>query len=138
MSDISVKSQVGPAETQEEKYVGCEYKKWKKEKELIPVMISKYCNGNHGTHKGEICQECQELTDYALFRLEKCPFKKDKHFCSFCKIHCYKPEYQEKIRAVMRYSGPRMMTCNPIFAMSHVTQMLKYKRSLKKQEKKNE
>ena len=112
---------------------GKEYKKWQKEKELIPVMIRKYCNGNHETKNGDICRECKELTDYALLRLEKCPFKKDKHFCSFCQIHCYKPEYRDKIKAVMKYSGPRMMTCNPIFAMSHVVQMLKYKKQMKKQ-----
>ena len=32
-----------------------------------------------------------------------------KTFCSNCKVHCYKPEMRKKIRAVMRFSGPRMI-----------------------------
>ena len=74
-----------------------ELKAWEKEKKLIPVMIRSYCRGRHGT-KGELCEECRALTEYALFRLEKCPFKVNKKFCSFCKIHCYKPDMREKIK----------------------------------------
>ena len=125
-------------EDNEQAFEGPEYKKWKKEKELIPKMIQMYCRGRHGSKKGEICNECSELTEYALFRLGKCPFKKDKHFCSFCKIHCYKPDMQTKIKDVMRYSGPRMLKSHPVFAVSHVVEMIKYKRSIKKTEVKNE
>ena len=114
-----------------------ELKAWKKEKKLIPVMIRKYCHGKHGTKGEELCADCKALTEYALFRLEKCPFKKNKKFCSFCKIHCYKPEMREKIRAVMKYAGQRMLPSHPIFSMSHVVQMIKFKRQLKKEAKKN-
>ncbi|MDE7083406.1 MAG: nitrous oxide-stimulated promoter family protein [Clostridia bacterium] len=102
-------------------------KAWEKEKKLIPVMIKKYCCGRHRIKKG-LCDKCEELTAYALFRLEKCPFKVNKKFCSFCKIHCYKPEMREEIKAVMKYSGPRMLFTHPVFAISHVAQMVKYKR----------
>ena len=66
-----------------------ELKAWEKEKKLIPVMIKKYCHGKHGTKGEELCEECRALTEYALFRLEKCPFKVNKKFCSFCRVHCY-------------------------------------------------
>lgn len=122
-----------------------ELKAWEKEKKLIPVMIKKYCKGKHktireaqGVERGEVCAECKELTEYALFRLEKCPFKVNKKFCSFCKIHCYKPEMREKIKAVMKYAGPRMLFTHPIFAISHVVQMIKYKKQLKKENKSND
>lgn len=118
---------------------------WNKEKKLIPVMLKMYCKGKHkttrkaqGIPRGEVCAECKELTEYALFRLEKCPFKVNKKFCSFCKIHCYKPEMREKIKAVMKYSGPRMLITHPIFAISHVVQMIKYKKQLKKENKSND
>ncbi len=111
-----------------------ELKAWEKEKKLIPVMIKKYCRGKHKTKGKEICAECNELAEYALFRLSKCPFKVNKKFCSFCKIHCYKPEMRERIKAVMKYSGPRMLFTHPIFAVSHVLQMIKYKKQLKKGE----
>lgn len=112
-----------------------ELKAWEKEKKLIPVMIKKYCHGKHGTRGENICEECKALTQYALFRLEKCPFKVNKKFCSFCKIHCYKPDMRERIKDVMKWSGPRMIFTHPVFAMGHVFQMIKYKKKLKKEEK---
>lgn len=112
-----------------------EYKHWNTEKKLIPVMIRTYCRGNHKTErkaegvKGkELCSKCKELAEYAAFRLEKCPFKRNKGFCSYCKIHCYKPEYRAEMKEVMKYSGPKMLFSHPIFAMSHVTAMIKYKK----------
>ena len=117
-----------------EEYNGKEYKHWKQEVALIPTMIKMYCHGNHHTKGDEVCEECKELTEYALFRLSKCPFKKNKGFCSFCSIHCYKPDMQEKIKKVMRYSGPKMTFTHPIFAFNHVYQMLKYKKKLKKEQ----
>lgn len=110
-------------------------KAWKQQKKLIPVMIRKYCHGHHKTKGKEVCKECQELIEYALYRLEVCPFKVDKPFCSFCEVHCYKPEMREKIRDVMRYSGPRMILTHPLFAFSHVHQMIKHKKALKKEAK---
>ena len=111
-----------------------ELKAWEKERKLIPVMIRKYCRGNHGT-RGGLCEECTALTEYALFRLEKCPFKVNKNFCSLCKIHCYTPDMREKIKDVMKWSGPRMIFTHPVFAFRHVFQMINYKRKLKKEAK---
>ena len=111
-----------------------ELKAWEREKKLIPVMIKKYCHGKHKT-KGEVCEDCRQLTEYALFRLEKCPFKVNKQFCSFCKIHCYKPEMREKIKDVMKYAGPRMILTHPVFAFKHVFQMVGHKRKVKREAK---
>lgn len=107
---------------------GTEKKQWEQEVKQIPLMIRIYCHGNHKTKGKTICPECEKLTDYALFRLDKCPFKEDKQFCSFCRIHCYKPEYREEIRAVMKYAGPRMLFRHPIFALKHVLQVIRNKR----------
>ena len=107
---------------------GREYRKWKREKQLIPVMIRMYCHGRHHTRGNAVCEDCRALTDYALFRLEKCPFKQNKHFCSCCRVHCYKPDMRAEIKAVMKYAGPRMIFSHPVFAVSHVVQMVKYKR----------
>ena len=103
---------------------------WEKEKRLIPGMIKRYCKAAH--RQNELCEECQELTKYALYRLEKCPFKENKQFCSFCKIHCYKPEMRTKMRSVMKYSGPRMIFSHPVFAISHAVQMLYSKNKRKR------
>lgn len=108
-----------------------EYKKWEKEKALVPVMIKIYCHGNHGTKGAEVCAACGELTEYALLRLEKCPFRKKKHFCSTCRIHCYKSEMRGRIKAVMKYAGIRIMFSHPIFCFSHVMEVISSRRSNK-------
>ena len=115
-----------------------ELKAWEREKELIPAMIRSYCRGRHGTKGEELCEECRQLCEYALFRLEKCPFKVNKKFCSFCKVHCYKPEMREKIKNVMKYAGRRMIFTHPVFAFRHVFQMISYKRKLRKEAKAKE
>ena len=43
-----------------------------------------------------------------------------------------------KIKEVMRYSGPRMLFSHPIFSISHVIQMIKYKKMIKKESKNND
>lgn len=110
-----------------------ELKEWEREKRLIPEMIRMHCHAKQHTKGQDLCPECKELLDYALFRLEKCPFKENKTFCSFCKVHCYRPEMRERIREVMRWSGPRLTFTHPAYAFRHVFQMIAYKRRLKKE-----
>ena len=94
--------------------------KREREKRMVSEMIALYCQKIHGTPKGLLCPECAELTEYARQRSDKCPFMETKSFCSNCKVHCYKPEMREKIRAVMRFAGPRMMFYHPIAALCHI------------------
>lgn len=103
-----------------------------KEKELrvVTLMIKKYCKGNHETKTGTLCIECAELLKYVEFRRSKCPYGDDKPFCSNCKIHCYKPEMREKIRNVMRYSGPRIVLDHPILATRHLIESKSEKKRL--------
>jgi hypothetical protein len=58
--------------------------------------------------------------NYALERLKKCPFQGGKTTCAKCPVHCYKPKMREKIRIVMRYSGPRMLYHHPVLAIFHL------------------
>jgi len=55
----------------------------------------------------------------AIERLSKCPFGDDKGKCANCSIHCYKPDLRQKIKAVMRFSGPRMFLYHPIDLIRH-------------------
>ena len=106
-------------------------KKRADEKLLVSEMIALYCRKQHKTPKGQLCPACQELQDYALARIDKCPFIETKTFCSACKVHCYKPEMREKIRAVMRFSGPRMLLYHPILAIWHLICSMREKRKAK-------
>jgi hypothetical protein len=90
-----------------------------REKKTLEAMIGLYCEGNHGADTG-VCEQCRPLLDYALARLERCPFGVDKPKCSQCRVHCYKPEMRERIQAVMRFAGPRMLKKHPAMAVRHV------------------
>ena len=83
-------------------------------------MIHLFCRDHHDTKKHQLCDDCTDLLEYANERLEKCPFGSDKGPCSKCHIHCYKVEMRDKIRQVMRYSGPRMLARHPILAVDHL------------------
>lgn len=99
------------------------------EKEVVSQMIAIYCKKQHKTKNG-LCKVCQELDTYAKQRSDKCPFMETKTFCSNCKVHCYKPEMREKIKAVMRFSGPRMVFYHPVTAVRHLIETKKEKKRL--------
>ena len=104
--------------------------KREREKQMVTEMIALYCRKVHHTKKGELCPECRELTEYACTRSDKCPFMETKTFCSNCRVHCYRPDMREKIRIVMRFSGPRMIFHHPVPAVRHVIESQKEKRRL--------
>ena len=105
--------------------------KRQREKKVVSLMISLYYRRNHGGK--ELCPDCAALRDYAMLRSDKCPFMETKTFCSNCKVHCYKADMREKIREVMRFSGPRMILYHPILAVRHVMESKREKRRLEKE-----
>ena len=91
----------------------------RREKKTIQVMIELYCRKHHDNDT-RLCPSCKELLDYAFQRIEYCPFRESKPTCKNCPIHCYQPEARQKIREVMRFSGPRMLFHHPILALMHL------------------
>jgi hypothetical protein len=90
-----------------------------RELKTVELMIALYCEDHHHA-KGELCEACRELVEYARLRLKSCPFQENKTTCGNCFIHCYKPKLREKIREVMRYAGPRMLWHHPLLAIGHM------------------
>ncbi len=90
-----------------------------REMRTVTAMIHLYCREKHHT-EGELCAECSALQDYAMRRLELCPFQEAKTTCAKCAVHCYKPTMREQIRVVMRYAGPRMLWKHPVLAVQHL------------------
>lgn len=88
------------------------------EKRTIAQMVGLYCRHKEGNRT--LCPDCAELLDYARTRLSKCRFGDGKSSCRKCPVHCYSPDMKERIRVVMRYSGPRMMIYHPIAAVRHL------------------
>ena len=108
-----------------------------REKKVVSLMISLYCHKKHvgfwkdvchrmGT--STLCTQCSELDRYARQRIDRCPFMETKTFCSNCRVHCYTPEMREKIKEVMRFSGPWMVFHHPIMALRHVIESKKEKK----------
>lgn len=104
--------------------------KREREKETVSLMIAIYCRKNHGGK--DLCPDCAALEAYARQRSDKCPFMETKTFCSNCKVHCYKKDMREKIREVMRFSGPRMIFYHPVMAIRHVIETKKEQRRMEK------
>ncbi len=89
-----------------------------REKKTISKMIGIYCRHRHG-RADDLCAECGHLRDYAMQCIDRCPFREDKPVCGKCPVHCYEPDMRDRIRRVMRYSGPRMMMYHPVLTVMH-------------------
>lgn len=89
-----------------------------RERQTIAAMIGLYCRGHH-RGRPEPCAECADLLQYALARLDRCPFAAEKPTCARCPIHCYSPTRRDQIKRVMRYAGPRMIVRHPLLAIRH-------------------
>ncbi|GAA5645137.1 nitrous oxide-stimulated promoter family protein [Vibrio proteolyticus] len=90
-----------------------------KEFNTVKAMIWIYCRDKHGARQ-ILCEECDALLRYAVQRLDRCPYGAAKPTCNRCPIHCYKPEPKQRMLAVMRYAGPRMLLPHPILAIRHL------------------
>ena len=90
----------------------------RREAGTVRLMIRLYCKGHHGS--SPLCASCEELLTYARRQVERCPHEDEKPTCRRCAIHCYDAEHRDRIRAVMRYAGPRMLFRHPLFAICHM------------------
>ena len=95
--------------------------KREREKQVVSCMIALYCRRKHHT-KGTLCPDCAALDASARQRSDHCPCMETKTFCSHCKVHCYRADMREKIREVMRFSGPRMLLVHPVLAVRHLVE----------------
>jgi hypothetical protein len=102
-----------------------------REKKTIDAMVHIYCKGHHETKGEKLCPECTEFLAYAFTRLDKCPFQEEKPTCGKCLVHCYQPQMREKVKKIMRYSGPRMLLHSPGLALRHALDGRKKPQTLK-------
>jgi hypothetical protein len=98
-----------------------------REERTIAAMIELYCRGQHAEAVRtaqpwgvRLCADCAELLAYSRVRLDKCRYGTEKPTCAACPTHCYRPVMRERVRVVMRYSGPRMLRRHPVLAVAHL------------------
>jgi hypothetical protein len=93
-----------------------------RERKTVEALTRIFCRNSH---RRDLCPECIELLIYAGKRLDKCPYGERKPACADCPVHCYKPDMRERIRAVMRHAGPRMVWRHPVLAVFHLIDALR-------------
>jgi hypothetical protein len=95
-----------------------------REERTIAEMIAMYCRDHHGGDAARdahgLCPDCADLMAYAGLRLQRCRYGADKPACAKCATHCYRPAMRERVREVMRHSGPRMIKAHPLLAVAHL------------------
>ena len=101
-------------------------------RKTIKLMIHIYCKGNHG--HDNLCGECSDILKYAEEKLIRCPFQKDKPVCSNCDIHCYRSDYNDKIKQIMRYSGRRILFKHPKYTLLYFKDKFTYSNTSLKDE----
>ena len=89
-----------------------------REKHTVSLMIRLYYRKKEGNKV--LCEECIQLEEYAHKRLSTCKYGEQKTSCKKCPTHCYRKDMREKIREVMRFSGPRMILYHPMEALRHL------------------
>ncbi len=90
-----------------------------RELRTIDVMARMHCRDRHGS-RDALCDDCVALVAYAARRLERCVFGESKPTCANCRIHCYSADMRDKVQAMMRYAGPRMLLTHPLLAIAHL------------------
>jgi hypothetical protein len=100
-------------------------KRTRREKKTIGAMIGMYCKSRHG-RRVDYCERCRCLLSYAEVKIDKCVFHESKPACNECRVHCYSREMREEIRAIMRFSGPRMLLFHPVLGTLHMVERLRH------------
>lgn len=93
------------------------------EKQTVSAMIDIYYKNHVATQI-----EKEKLLSYSIRRLDVCRFGEAKPTCKQCPVHCYRSDYREQMKQVMKYSGPRMLISHPILAIKHLIKENKSKK----------
>jgi len=84
-------------------------------------FVSIFCRANHRSEKAHfefrgiwpgdagsrnvlLCPDCTRLLKYAIAMRLRCPYD-PKPMCRKCPAHCYRADYREQIRRIMKFSG---------------------------------
>ncbi len=96
-----------------------------KDLKILASFIHLYCQSHHAEEKtlfhplpkelcsafnkkAVICPDCMAILEHGIRKRALCPLE-PKPSCKKCHIHCYKPEYRQKIREIMAFSGRKML-----------------------------
>ena len=107
-----------------------------RETRTIGLMLGIYCRAHH-RGDNRLCPACEQLYQYSMCRLDRCPFGSAKPSCAVCPIHCYKLDMRQQVKAVMKYAGPRMLLRHPLLALRHQFDQLLHRKPTPQESRKN-
>ncbi len=97
--------------------------KFKSEIETLNKFFNIYCQNKHQNQTRKkynitynntsfqldtnLCNECKELLEYAIQKLQNCPYK-EKPKCRKCPNPCYDKQEYKQMAKIMRYSGMKL------------------------------
>jgi len=55
-----------------------------------------------------VCADCHAFLTYAIERRRHCPLN-PKPACKHCPVHCYRADYRQQVRTIMRFSGRHLL-----------------------------
>ena len=117
--------------------MGVAERRARRDEKTLYAMARIFCSAHHKTTDGGaesrkngqarhqdsvyqgVCPECAATIAYSIERTARCPHD-HKGNCEDCDIHCYKPEERARIREIMAYAGPRMLTKHPILTFFYL------------------
>ncbi len=109
----------------------------KNEAKTVYFMIQLHCRKNHHS-TANFCANCDQLLNYALLKLGKCPLRFNKPTCKLCPVHCYKKALKQEIKKVMVYSRPRLIFHKPLLALKYLIKSNYWKIMIKGKSKKSD
>lgn len=104
---------------------------------LLARFIQVYCDGKHrdaarapvalrhvdvdalARRRIRLCPACSRLLVHAFMKRAQCPLD-PKPQCKHCPQHCYAPDYRAQIRAVMKYSGRKLVLSGRLDYLIHL------------------
>lgn len=66
-----------------------------------------------------LCRDCTRLLTHAFVKRSTCPLD-PKPACKQCPEHCYHPDYRQRIREVMKYSGRKLVLSGRLDYLYHL------------------
>lgn len=102
-----------------------EERRLRRDEKTLYAMANIFCSAHHEGKKDTkgLCPDCAATIAYSIDRTQRCP-NEHKGNCEDCSIHCYKPEVRARIREIMAYAGPRMLTKHPIMTFFYLKKKL--------------
>ncbi|NUP88670.1 MAG: nitrous oxide-stimulated promoter family protein [Candidatus Sumerlaeia bacterium] len=105
---------------------------------VLGEFIALFCRGRHrgadrrpfaltdvdparifGRRLPSLCAGCEALLSHGIVKRLRCPVT-PKPMCKDCACQCYAPDYQARVRQVMRHSGPRMILRGRLHYLFHL------------------